>query len=329
MLTLSICVVAYNEEGFLPRLLENIRSQKYPHELTEVVLVDSMSTDSTRSVMEKFKLEAKDFFSVQVLSNPKKIQAAGWNVAISNAKGDVIARIDAHSMLPAEYSENVMKNIAGGENVVGGIRPCIIENETQWGNILLQTENSMFGSSINVSRRSKEKQYVKTMFHAAYRKEVFERAGLFNEKLLRTEDNEMHYRIRSNGYRLCYDPEIVSYQYARSSLKRMVKQKYGNGKWVGITLKVCPGCVSIYHFVPFVFVLAIIVTALAAVFGWWYFAAAMWGLYALFAVVNTVFSAISAKKFNVFYFLMPFLFLLLHVSYGAGTAVGLFQMPKG
>ena len=106
--------------------------------------------------------------------------------------------------------------------------------------MLLQVENSLFGSSINSSRRSEEKAYVKTMFHAAYRREVLDKVGLFNEQLLRTEDNEFHYRIREAGYKLCYDPSFGSYQYARSDFKRMVKQKYGNGYWIGLTLKVCP-----------------------------------------------------------------------------------------
>ena len=102
------------------------------------------------------------------------------------------------------------------------------------------------------------------MFHAAYRREVFEKVGLFNENLGRTEDNEMHYRIRKAGYRLCYDPQIHSWQYVRSSVPGMMKQKYGNGEWVARTLGVCPGCLSIYHFVPFAFVLAIIVTTILA-----------------------------------------------------------------
>ena len=137
-LTLSICVVALNEENHLPALLADIERQTYPHELTEVVLVDSGSADGTRRIMEEFSARDCGFFSVQVLDNPKRIQAAGWNVAIAHAKGDVISRIDAHTMLPAEFFALVMRDISLGENVVGGIRPCIIENDTPWGRTLLK-----------------------------------------------------------------------------------------------------------------------------------------------------------------------------------------------
>lgn len=319
---LSIGIVAYNEEVFLPNLLDNMKAQKYPHELIEIVLIDSCSTDGTKAVMEKFQKENKDFYNIQVLDNPKKIQAAGWNVAIQNFTGDVLARIDAHTKVTPEYSLNVMKDINEGEMVVGGVRPAIIEKDTSWANVLLQVENSLFGSSINSSRRSEEKAYVKTMFHAAYRREVLEKVGLFNEKLLRTEDNEFHYRIREAGYKLCYDPSIVSYQYARSDYRRMIKQKYGNGYWIGSTLKVCPGCISLYHLVPFAFVLAIVFTSILSFLGIWQLSALMWGLYGLFAVMNTILSGIQ-NGFYLQHLIMPVLFLNLHVSYGVGTVIGL------
>ena len=324
---LSIGIIAYNEEAFLPSLLDDMKAQKYPHELMEILLIDSCSTDGTKAVMEKFQKENQDFYNIQVLDNPKKIQAAGWNVAIQNFTGDVLARIDAHTKVTPEYSLNVMKDIKDGEMVVGGVRPAIIEKDTSWANVLLQVENSLFGSSINSSRRSEEKAYVKTMFHAAYRREVLDKVGLFNEQLLRTEDNEFHYRIREAGYKLCYDPSIVSYQYARSDFKRMVKQKYGNGYWIGLTLKVCPGCISLYHLVPFAFVVAIVLTTILSLFGVWQLSALMWGLYGLFAITNTVLSGIQ----NGFYLqtvVIPFLFLILHVSYGCGTIVGISRKPS-
>jgi glycosyltransferase involved in cell wall biosynthesis len=325
MLKLSICIIAFNEERFLPNLLEDMKKQKYPHDLIEIVLIDSLSTDNTLKIMQDFKDDNTEFYAVQVLQNQKKIQAAGWNIAIKNATGDVIARIDAHTKVTPEYSEIVMKNIAEGEDVVGGIRPCITEKNTAWGNVLLQVENSLFGSSANSSRRSQEKKYIKTMFHAAYKREVFDKVGLFNEQLLRTEDNEMHYRIRESGYKLLYDPEIVSYQYARSDFKRMIKQKYGNGYWIGLTLKICPKCISIYHLIPFAFIIAIIGTGVLSVYGFWQFAAIMWALYGIFALINTI---LSGKKdgFYLYHILMPFMFLILHMAYGIGTLVGIIKI---
>lgn len=322
----SICVVAFNEEGFLPNLLSDFEKQTYPSNLIELVLVNSMSTDKTKRIMEEYAKNNDKFYSVVVKDNPKKIQASGWNVAIKSASGDIIIRIDAHTHIPSEFVSLNVDNIKNGENISGGVRPCLIENNSKWSRTLLDVENSLFGSSFNKCRRETKGSYVKTMFHAAYRREVFEIAGGFNENLLRTEDNEMHYRLRENGYKLFFDPKIISYQYARNNLKKMIKQKFGNGKWIGITLGVCPKCVSLFHLVPFCFIFGIILTTILCFFGWWYFSAIMWMLYFLFGVINTIIS-IKNNGFNFYKIFMPIIFLFLHISYGIGTIIGILSIP--
>ena len=326
MMTVSLCVVAYNEEQFLPNLLNDLEKQTYPHNLTEIVLIDSNSSDKTKDIMLRFAQTASSFYSVQVLDNPQRVQAAGWNVAISNARGEVIIRIDAHTHIPPEFTSKNMALQEKGEYVTGGVRPCLIDNPDPWKNTLLEVENSMFGSSISKGRKNTKSCYVKSMFHAAYRREVFEKAGQFNTKLLRTEDNEMHYRIRKAGYKFYCNPDIVSYQYARSNFQKMVKQKYGNGYWIGVTLGICPGCISLFHLVPLAFVLGIVLTTVLAMFSHWYLAAIMWSMYALFVVAGTVCTIVN-KKSNRWTFLMPALFFIMHCSYGIGTLMGLIKMP--
>ena len=112
----SFCVIAYNEEKAIKSLFSDIKAQDYPHEKMEVILVNAMSTDKTRELMEKFAEENKDFKRVCVLDNQKKIQAAGWNVAIKASAGDIIMRIDAHTMIPSDF---VSKNV---ECIIGGHR---------------------------------------------------------------------------------------------------------------------------------------------------------------------------------------------------------------
>ena len=325
--TVSLCVVALNEGKFLPNLLGDLLAQTYPHHKTEIILVDSGSTDATKDIMQTFAREhAQEYIGIRVEDNPGRIQASGWNVAIRASTGDVIVRIDAHTHIPPEFTQRNMQNLRDGEFVSGGRRPCVGEGKTAWSKMLLSAENSMFGSSVSVSRRGTQKQYVKSVFHGAYRREVFEKAGLFNEHLLRTEDNEMHYRIRKAGYRICFDPEIVSYQYARSSLGKMLRQKYGNGYWIGLTLGVCPGCISVFHLVPFVFLLGILGTGVMAMLGWPQLAALMWAMYACAIVVFTV-QDVLQTGFSLTKLLMPLIFLGLHISYGVGTLVGLVKMP--
>ena len=175
-------------------------------------------------------------------------------------------------------------------------------------------------------RRSQKKQYVKSLFHGAYRREVLEKVNGFDEQLGRTEDNEFHYRIRQAGYQICYSPEIISYQHARSTLPGMLKQKYGNGYWVALTLKACPGCLAIYHFVPFAFIGGIIVTSVLAACHHSLLAKMMWGAYGCLAVIMSL-MAVKGKKKYWQELMLPFLFFLLHVSYGIGSLVGFLKLP--
>ena len=186
----SVCIIAYNEEKALPSLLSDIAKQTYSHKDIEVVLVDSMSTDKTKEIMTNFATQNNDFKSILVKDNPKRKQASGWNIAINSSKGDVIIRIDAHTMIPKDFVEKNVHVIEGGEYVSGGPRPNIVEDETPWKKTLLLAEKSMFGSSIAPYRAGHHKRYVKSVFHGAYRREVFEKAGLFNEKLGRTQSNK-------------------------------------------------------------------------------------------------------------------------------------------
>ena len=327
MLTVSLCVVAYNEEQFLPNLLKDLKNQTYPHNLIEIILINSMSTDKTKDIMEDFAKNEKSFYNIQVLDNVDKIQAAGWNVAISNAKSDVIIRIDAHTHIPEDFTKKNMELQESGEFVTGGVRPCLIDDTTPWKEMLLESENSMFGSSISKGRKAKKSEYVNSVFHAAYKKEVFDKVGLFNTKLLRTEDNEMHYRIRQAGYKIYCDTDIVSYQYARSNLRKMIKQKYGNGYWIGITLGVCSKCISLFHLIPFAFVLGIIGTSILALLSIWQLAAIMWVAYLAFTLFGTFVSIVN-KKANRWTFLMPVIFFILHCSYGIGTLLGIINIPQ-
>ena len=326
--TISLCVIALNEAGCLPDLLAAIAAQDYDHDKMELVLVDGGSTDGTKDMMERFRDEnPAGFRRVVVADNPKKRLPCGWNVALKIALGDVILRVDAHASIPADFVARNMARLNRGEDVCGGLRPNIIDEDTPYKQTLLMAEASMFGSSAAPYRRQTEPSYVKSLFHGAYRRTVFETIGGYNEHLWRTEDNEVHYRMRQAGFKLCYDPAVVSYQHTRNRLGKMLRQKYGNGMWVGLTLPVCPGCLSLFHFVPFAFILAILVTTVLAFVGFPLLAGLMWAAYGLLAVAMTVKAMLETKKFHISNLLLPILFLLLHVSYGLGTLVGFCKLP--
>lgn len=328
-MTVSFIIVAYNEQATIEAILEDIRKQDYPHKKIEILLIDSNSSDMTKSRMYKFADRNRDFKRVLVLDNPGRTLPCGWNVALKEASGDVILRVDAHASIPLDFISNNVCCLEAGEMICGGYRPNIIDEETPWKKTLLLAESSMFGSSIAPYRRNNRRKYVKSVFHGAYRKEVFAKVGQYNEELSRTEDNEMHYRMRKAGYKICFDPSIVSYQHTRNTLGKMVRQKYWNGYWIGQTAKVCPECLSFYHFIPGVFVAGIFITILGGIDHNWWPGVIMWGCYWWLAVVMTLVSIGHAKEFLWSYLVLPILFFVLHIGYGIGTLVGIISRKSG
>lgn len=323
----SFIVIAYNAGNKLKTLLDDLKNQTYNHNYTEVILVDSSSTDNTKEIMTSFKSEKNDFMRIKVLDNPKKVLPSGWNIAISESIGDIILRVDAHSSLPKDFIEKNVKYINEGEKIVGGHRISIIDEDNDWQRVLLSAEKSIFGSGIAAYRRSESERYVSTLAHAAYSREVFEVVGPYDEKLHRTEDNEIHYRMREKGYKFYFNPEIISYHHARNEFKKMCKQKYLNGYWIGLTMGVCPKCFSIYHLVPFVFVFSLIITVLLALIN---IKIPLIMLALSYALVNLTISILEIinNKFSLQMLSLPLILLSLHISYGVGTLVGFVKLPN-
>ena len=323
----SLCMIAYNEAEALDGVLRDFQLQYYPHELIEIVLVDSMSTDATGAKMERFKNTDYGFRNVAVVQCAKKNQAFSWNAALMTATGDVIIRVDAHARIPRNFVSRNVYNLSQGEDVVGGGRPNITSDVSSWKLTLLAAEDSLFGSSVASYRRpATQKEYLDSLFHAAYRREVIQKVGGFNENLGRTEDNEFHYRIRKAGYKLCCCPDIISYQHSRNNLKDMIRQKYSNGRWIGLTLSECPGCLSYFHFAPFAFVMMIILCSIIAALGFPILLYTLLIVYGMFDIVNAV-GCFTMKNLQPQFALLPIIFPILHVSYGIGTIVGLIQIP--
>ena len=319
----SVVVGLLNEEKFLPRLIEDFKKQTYNHNEIELIFIDGMSKDDSWKILEDFKNSNHDFYDVVLLKNPKVILSAGMNVGIKAARGECILKVDCHSHITDNFIENNVKIIEEGEDVCGGPRPNIIENADNFSKTLLLVEENMFGSGIADYRKKTTKKYVSSVFQGMYKKSIFDKIGLLDEKVGRVEDNELHYRIRKNGYKIRYSHDILSYQYTRPTLKRMLKQKYSNGYWIGKVSHVYPKAFSIFHFVPLAFVLAIIFS-LCMIPITSIFIILLSSVYFLFTILITIMTIIN-NKFNITILLMPIILFLIHVYYGVGTLVGLIK----
>jgi len=315
----SIIITARNEEKYLPMLFEDILNQTFPLQNIEVVLMDSNSTDNTRLVMEEFK-KNNETLSVQIVTNERQIQAAGFNEGVKHATGDVVLKIDAHSRIPADFVQKNVDEILAGAYVCGGNRPTVVDSADDFSKTLHIVEESALGSSIANYRKSDVKRKVNSIFHGMYRKEVFDKVGLADERLLRTEDNEFHYRVRKAGYYIIFNPEIESYQYIRPTFTKMIQQKFANGYWIGLTSHVCRDCLSLFHFGPGVFVATLLVLMILTLVSFVPLLTVVF-LY-LLAVLGLSIFEISKQKFNPTLLLIPFIMIAIHFAYGVGTIKG-------
>lgn len=320
----SVIIGLLNEEKYLPRVIKDLENQTYPKNKIELIFIDGMSSDSSWNILENFKKNNDSFNNILLLKNPKKILSAGMNIGIKNAKGECFLKVDCHSHITKDFIEQNVNTILSGEKVCGGPRPSIIENEDDFSKTLLLVEENMFGSGIASYRKQSNYnkiKYVSSVFQGMYKREVFEKVGLLDELVGRVEDNEIHYRIRKNGYKIAYNNSILSYQYTRPSFKGMLKQKYSNGNWIGKVSHIYPKCFSIFHFVPFLFVLTIIGSLALSLFNN-IFLLILFSTYFLFIILVSIL-AIIKNEFKITNLLLPILIFLVHLSYGLGTFVGI------
>ena len=317
---ISFIIVAFNAAGSLNALLEDLLAQTIPHEQIEALLVDSASTDATRAIMLDFARNAP--FEVKVLDNPKRWLASGINVALGAATGDAIIRLDAHARIPKDFLQKNLQALERGEDIVGG---CVLGGAPSgaWESVLRTVDTSRFCGGAAPFRNGGEARYVDTLAYALYRREVYDQVGLYDERLRRTEDNDMHYRMRKAGYRFYFSPDIVSYHAARATMRGQLRQKWGNGYWIGRTMRIQPRCFAPRHLIPALFVLALLAGLLLLPLSAWPLLLLLFA-YLACDLVFAVRGALSQETGRLLALLtLPLLFPAVHVVYGVGTLAGL------
>ncbi|MBR3796557.1 MAG: glycosyltransferase family 2 protein [Clostridia bacterium] len=325
MMRISFIIVAYNAASSIGALLEDLLAQTILPEQIEALLVDSASTDETRALMQAFAKTAP--FEVKVLDNPRRWLASGINVALAAASGDAIIRLDAHARIPKDFLQHNLNALARGEDIVGG---CVAGGEPRgaWESVLRTVDTSRFCGGAAPFRNGGEARYVDTLAYALYRREVYDTVGLYDERLRRTEDNDMHYRMHKAGYKFYFSPDIISYHAARSTMRGQLKQKWGNGYWIGRTMRIQPCCFAPRHLVPAAFVLALFgALALLPVSAW-----PLALLLFAYLTCDLFFAARGAASQQEGRLLalvsLPLLFPAVHIVYGTGTICGLLSAGK-
>lgn len=315
----TVIMPVRNEVGYIDRSLGAVLAQDYPSELMEIMVVDGMSGDGTR---ERVRALAEHDERVRLLDNPERIAAAALNVGLQEAHGDLIVRVDGHCEIATDYIRNAVELLQEGEYCgVGGPIETIGETSTARAIAVAMSHPFGVGGSAFRSRVDQVKD-VDTIAFPAYTRACLERAGLYDEELVRNQDDEYNYRLRELGERLLLTPNMRSRYYSRGTLGRLWRQYFEYGMWKVRVLQKHPRQMRWRQFVPPVFVAGILalgaasaITALAA----WLLVVAL----AVYAIVCLLSAHSSAAKKGASWLRVCAAFVLLHIGYGSGFLIGL------
>lgn len=320
----SALLVTRNEQRYIEQAILSLIHQSYPKERYEIIVIDGESSDQTIEIVEKLiKVYNTEYFDMRLLNNPSRVLAAGWNIGIKAAKGEFVIRIDAHAKAEADVIEKSVDTLLSIQDAVCVGGKLITQSIEGDNGIIAKVLSSPFGVGNSSFRVSDVPGYADTAVYGLYRKDIFEKVGYFNEHYTRNQDIELHARIKKAGYKFYFNPTIVTTYYSRNTISKMMSQAYGNGMWNMVLIKNRSAALSIRHIIPFVFVSYLLISmALGFVHRFfWIQEAAVVILHLSLGVLQAIKKTNHIKEI----ILMPWLFMLLHISYGTGYLAGLFK----
>jgi succinoglycan biosynthesis protein ExoA len=316
-LRVTLVVPMRNEARYIEACIASIVEQRYPADRLEVLVYDGGSTDASRYLVAAIAAEHPE---VVLLDNPRRIQAAAWNLGIERATGDIIGIVSAHSELARDYVSSAVETLERtGADMVGG--PMHALSEGRIGTAAAIATSSPFGVGDARFHYTKTEEEVDTVYMGLCRADVY-RSLRFDEEMVRNQDDELSYRLLDRGGRIVCNPQIRSTYRNRASWSGLARQYFEYGFWKVRVLRKHPRQARFRHLIPAALVTSLIGSALLAVLGRpgrWLFAATL-STY----VAATIGSSIQVTR-RTGLGLMPAVaacFATLHLSYGVGFIAG-------
>lgn len=326
--TVTVIMPVRNESTYIDASLSAVVSQNYPQQKLQILVVDGRSDDDTRARVRHIA-EAHSTINLEVVDNPGRIAPCALNRGLQRATGEVIVRVDGHCQIGTDYIRNGVAHLAAGEaDGVGGVLETIGETEeAQAIAVAMSSRFGVGGSAFRTSAPDAPARLVDTVAFPAYRREVLDQAGPFDEELVRNQDDEYNYRLRKAGRRILLVPDMPVRYASRARLKALFRQYYQYGFWKVRVLQKHPKQMSLRQFIPPLLVLSF---ASAPVCGWLlatlFRTTAGWlavipaGLY---GIANLAASVAESRRRAVRLSPLAVAFALMHMGYGAGFLVGL------
>ncbi len=329
-INVSIIVPCYNEARTIGLLLQAIHAQTYPRDDLEVIIADGMSTDGTREAIQAFTAEHPTL-AVRVVDNPKRIIPAALNQAIAAAGGEVVVRLDAHSVPRPDYVERCVDALKRTDAAnTGGVWDIQPSRDTWLARAIGAAASHPLGAGGARYRTGGEAGEVDTVPFGAFQRAWLERVGPFDESLLTNEDYEFNVRIRQAGGVVWFDPAIQSTYFARGDLRSVARQYARYGYWKAKMAARYPRTLRWRQALPPLFVLSLLVCGFTALV--WKPAGFLFGvqlcLYGAVTLLAGLWEAIVQRD-PALVIGFPLALWTMHFSWGGAFLWGLLSLILG
>jgi glycosyltransferase involved in cell wall biosynthesis len=316
----SIIIPMRNEAQYIGPCLQSVLANDYPKEKYEILVVDGESEDSSREIVQAL---AQQHPCIRLLHNPKRVVPPALNIALRQARGRYIIRMDAHSEYPPDYIRNCIAELerTGAANV-GGRWITLAGAKTATARAIAALTQTRVGIGNAAYRLGKGDRSVDTVPFGAFRREIFDQVGLYREDLVRHQDFELNARIRSFGHKIFLSSKIYNLYYNVPTFGRFMRQASMNGIWNTRAWVRYPVSFCWRHAVPLMFVLALLGWLVIGAF----YRPLFWAGLAGFSVyIMLAFAAAWQTAFRDWKCapLVPPLMFAYHFVYGAASLVGL------
>ena len=325
----SVIIPCYQERDFIIPCLDSVKAFILPAGWDiEVLVIDGGSTDGTRELVTAVAAGDRRF---RLLHNPKRTQSTGLNLALAASKGDYVLRLDAHSTYPADYlAKCVETSLRTGADNVGGLFLTRARGTGYEASLVQALTTHWFGVGISFRTTAKEGP-ADTVPYGFFRRETFERFGLFDERLWRGQDYEFNRRISARGGRVWLDPSIVLDYFQQPTLGRFLRKQFlADAPFNAYMWYLAPYTFTPRHAITAVFALGVLLGVPLAFFSRSvaYVVALILAVYAALALVASIQQAIRYRR-PAHVLLLPPCFLAYHFTHGIGVLVGVLKLLVG
>ncbi|HOP02198.1 MAG TPA: glycosyltransferase family 2 protein [Flexilinea sp.] len=327
MPTVSIIVPCLNEEKTITRLLDALYRQTYPISETEVIISDGNSQDRTLDKIREWH-DAHPDLALQIVSNPKRIIPAALNSALEASSGIYIIRLDAHSIPAPDYVERCVRLLEEGKAENVGGRWEIQPGADTWvARSIANAASSPLGAGDAKYRFSETASFVDTVPYGAYKKETLTVLGGYDESLPINEDYDLNVRIRRNGGKIWFDPDIRCIYFSRTTFRGLAKQYWRYGYWKLRMLKKDPKSLRLRQLIPPLFVFSLLFFAIGSFFSHAFLNVLLLELIVYIAVLLFAGIRTAGKENDLIQLIgLPIALAIMHFSWGSGFIWSLIKL---